>query len=83
MQFRTEIRSCVDNSSSPAGSGYNACWAPAERIVRSDADVIAAQMVASQRACLGIRQYGGKEDLKKAYRQSGRPRELVRLIELL
>ena len=79
MQF--EVRSCIDASSSPAGSGHNLCWAPAERIVCSDAEVIAAQMLASQLA-FGSPPVGGKEDLKKAYHQVGRSRGTVRLVQL-
>ena len=82
VEFRTEVRACVDNSSSPAGSRVNLAWAPAERIVCSDAEVISTEMVASQRmfSCPPV---GGKEDLKKAYHQVPRCRSAIRIVQLL
>ena len=65
----------------PAGSAFNLTWSPAERIVCSDAEIICAQMIASQRA-FGRPPVGGKEDLKKAFHQVGRRRDQVRIVQL-
>ena len=81
VTLQTEVRACVDASASPAGSAFNLAWAPAERIVCSDADVITAQMVASQLAFESPPE-GCKDDLRKAYHQVGRCRDAVRVVQL-